>query len=62
MTDLTIFDDIDRLGLALKSALLRTGSSGSIGEPHRRAALGARWMHDVLRVRNGFKLAQGDAN
>jgi hypothetical protein len=44
MTDLTIFDDIDRLGLALKSALLRTGSSGSIGEPHRRAALGALRM------------------
>jgi len=36
-------------GLALKSALLRTGLVRLYsGEPHRRAALGARWMHDVL--------------
>jgi hypothetical protein len=64
--DLSELDDFDHLvlaGFALKSALLRTGFIRLYSsEPHRRAALGASWMHDVLRVRNGFKLAQGDAN
>jgi hypothetical protein len=48
----TIFDDLDRLvlaGLALKSALLRTGLIRLYSrEPHRRAALGTRWMDDFL--------------
>lgn len=64
--DLSKFDDFDRVvlaGLALKSALLRTGLVRLYSsEPHRRATLGARWMYDVLRVRNGFKLAHGDLN
>ena len=51
-TDLSIFDDLDRLvlaRLALKSALLRTGLVRPYSrEAHRRAALGARWMYDVL--------------
>ena len=50
--DLSKFDDFDRLvlaGLALKSALLRIGLVRFYSnEPHRRAALGACWMHDVL--------------
>ena len=50
--DLSKFDDFDRLilaGLALKSALLRIGLVRPYSsEPHRRAALGTRWMHDVL--------------
>ena len=52
MTDLSKFDDFDRLvlaGLALKRALLRAGPVRLYSsEPHRRAALGARWMYDVL--------------
>ena len=48
-------------GRALKGALLRTGSIRlKSSEPHRRAALGARWMHDVLRMRDGLGLAHGD--
>ena len=50
--DLSKFDDFDRLilaGLALKSALLRIGLVWLYSsEPHRRAALGACWVHDVL--------------
>jgi hypothetical protein len=52
MTDLTIFDDLDRLvlaGLALKSAFLRSGFIRLYSrKPHRRAALGAPWMDDIL--------------
>ena len=48
--ELSAFDDFDRLvlaSLALKSALLRTGAIRLYSrEPHRRAALGARWMND----------------
>ena len=50
--DLAKFDDLDQLvlaGLALESTLLRTGFVRLYSrEPHRRAALGARWMYDVL--------------
>jgi hypothetical protein len=50
--ELPAFNDIDRFvlaRLALKGALLRAGPVGFYScEPHRRAALGARWMNDVL--------------
>ena len=62
-SDLFFIDDLDNLvlaRLALKSALLRTGPIRFYsGEPHRRAALGASWMCDVLCMRNGLKLAHG---
>ena len=46
---LSKFDDFDRLvlaDLALKGALLRTGLVRLYSsQPHRRPALGARWMY-----------------
>ena len=52
LSDLSKFDDIDRLvlaGLALKRALLQAGSIRLYPrEPHWRAALGACGMDDFL--------------
>ena len=50
LSDLSKFDDFDRLvlaGLALKRAFLQAGSIGLYSrQPHRRAALGACGMDD----------------
>lgn len=50
MTELSIFDDFGHLvlaSLALKRTFFQAGSLRFYSrEPHWRATLGARWMHD----------------
>ncbi len=48
-------------GLAFKGVLLPASPiRRKSSQPHRRAALGARWMYDIVFLQSGLKLAHGD--